>query len=161
MVRFGAGVDGACVVEFVNERGQRAFARVICEAEKTNAQDPSAGLGNDVGVGGEQGTEQLSRIGLFALRCDERGHHAGLGAVGDHADDVEEQAFGHGQGVELLGFGEFGDADMGREVLSLFLECVDLTVEVGGRGLVTFEGCVPGVLVRSGGARRRGEIWLS
>ena len=45
-------------------------------------------------------------MGLLALRLHEGKHHAGLGAVGDHPDEVEEEALTHGQGIALLGFVE-------------------------------------------------------
>ena len=44
---------------------------------------------------------------------DERLHHAGFGAAGDHSDDVEEQTLLDRQRVERLAFGQIGGTVMG------------------------------------------------
>lgn len=90
-VRGGAREDGAGGVEFLDQRRECAFAGPTVEAEEADAEDDGAGIGQDDGVGGEQGAEQLAGVGLLPRRAEQRGHHADLGAVGEHAHDVEEQ----------------------------------------------------------------------
>ena len=45
--------------------------------------------------------------------CDD-GHHAGFGAVGDHADDVEDESLAFGKRNECLVPVELDDRDVAR-----------------------------------------------
>ena len=134
------------MVEFVDERGEHAFAGLACEPEKAHAENAGVGVWNDVRVAGEQGTEQSSRVGFLALHADQCRHHARLGAVGDHADDVQEQPLGLGQRFGALVFGKVHDPDMGWKALSLLGERVDLAVKLERFALVTLHSIVCGVL---------------
>lgn len=49
---------------------------------------------------------------LSALRARDGGHHPGLGAEGEHPDDVERQPIGGGQRVEPVFLVQFRDHDV-------------------------------------------------
>ncbi len=61
------------------------------EAEHPHLEDPVGGVGQDGGIGGHHGVQQLAGVRLLALVMNALQCHAGFGAVGEHADDVEEQ----------------------------------------------------------------------
>ena len=101
---------------------------------------PLAGSGRDVSIGSKQGAQQFPGMGLLALRLHDGKHHAGLGAVGDHADDVEEEALARRQGVELFGFVEVAGPAVpghppaaGLDDLAGALEVPDFALEFGRR----------------------------
>ena len=66
--------------------------------------------------------------------CD-NGHHAGFGAEGDHADDVEDESFAFGKRIEGLMPVEFGDRDVARGVPALLIERLALGAESVAAGL--------------------------
>ena len=55
-----AGKLGTGLVEFVDEGIEASFAGIASEAEESDAEDAVPGIWDDVGVGCEQGPEQLA-----------------------------------------------------------------------------------------------------
>ena len=91
--QIGPGEDGFGGIQLGQEGIDLAVAGVISEAENVDPEDAAGGIRQDVGIGGQECPEQFPGMGLLALRLHDGKHHAGFGAVGDHADDVEEEAF--------------------------------------------------------------------
>ena len=117
-------------------------------AEDANAEDAVGGLRDDVGVGLEDRAQVPARSLCLALcLCDDR-HHAGFGAVGDHADDVEEELLAFGKRIQGLVLVELGDGDVSLRVAARLLERLTLGVESVDPGLETSGGF--GGLVRLG-----------
>ena len=106
-------------------------------------QDAVGRVRQDVGIGGEQRLKQFPGMELVALRLHDGKHHAGFGKVGDHPDDVEEEALARGQGIELPGFVEVaGPAVLGHlpaagpDDFADVLEVPDFTPEIHRRLLL-------------------------
>ena len=133
-----ARILGTGLVEFVDEWIKASLAGIASEPDESDAEDAVLGFRDDFSVGCEQGTEQFACNSALSGSGDEGLHHAGLGAVCDHSDDVEEQALVDGQGVERLVFGEVGGANMGGEAAAGCLEFVDFQVQFGEFALALF-----------------------
>ena len=86
---------------------------------------------------------------FVALGGDERRHHPGLCAIGDHAHHVQEQPPANRQSVQLVLLWQVAGADMGRRVGALLLEFVEFrgsgvggSLKAGGGVLVVFLECL-------------------
>ena len=94
---------GARAVQLVEQGGQSEVLGAGRLVQEAHGERPGLLVGVQAGVAPEQGLKQAAGgVGIVQLGRD-RGSHGRLGAVGDHAQSVHQQAQRGGQGLQPLG----------------------------------------------------------
>ena len=105
---------------------ERLVVYSLREVVETDGQGFAVGIGEHVSFGAVDLTEQGARIVAARHGLARHQGHAGLGAIADQIDGVQELLGFWEETLEAFAFGQLRHADMVGSLLALLLELLDL-----------------------------------